>query len=75
MSSAEFSVWLKIYETEPWDDMRADVGFAVVAATIANYAGKIRKTGKEAKLADFMPFAKSNDVILEPDPAEFFRNF
>ena len=72
MSSAEFSMWLTMYETDPWDDTRADVGFAVVAATVANYAGKIMKDGKEAKLSDFMPFLTRNDVFVEPDPVEFF---
>ena len=68
-------MWLSMYETDPWDDTRADVGFAVVASTIANYAGKIRKEGKEATLSEFMPFAPRNDVFIEPDPAEFFRKF
>ena len=75
MTSAEFSLWLKLYESEPWDDTRMDVGFAVVASTVANYAGKILKEGKEATLAEFMPFVPRNDVLIEPDPVEFFGKF
>lgn len=76
MSSAEFSTWLHLYDSEPWDDTRMDVGFAVVAATVANYAGKIMKEGKEAKLSDFMPFMKHEQTVLqEPDPVEFFGKF
>lgn len=72
MSSAEFSLWLAIYNKQPWDDARLDVGFAVIASTVANYAGKVRKEGyPDATLTDFMPFLDRPPEI-EPDPMEFF---
>lgn len=75
MSSAEFSLWLAIYNKDPWDDARADIGFAVVASTIANYAGKERKEGTPAaSLADFMPFLE-RPPEPEPDPMKFFGRF
>lgn len=74
MSSAEFSLWLAIYNKEPWDDARMDVGFAVVASTVANYAGKVRTEGHPpAALADFMPFLE-RPPEPEPDPMAFFGN-
>lgn len=72
MSSAEFSVWLEMYKQAPWDDTRGDVRAAIVAATVANYAGKVRKEGAgEAQVIDFIAF-REREEIAEPDPMEFF---
>lgn len=75
MSSAEFSIWVEMYKHAPWDDTRGDVRAAVVAATVANYAGKTRREGAgNADLIEFMPF-REREEMPEPDPVEFFGKF
>lgn len=80
MSSEEFSLWLLMYQEEPWDDSRADLNTGIIASTIANYAGKMRKENAEpARPIDFMPFVKFEvveDVVEEePDPLKHFAKF
>lgn len=73
MSSAEFSLWIALYRRAPWDDTRADINSAIIAANIANYAGKMRADdAPPATILDYMPFA-DKPVEPEPDPIEFFR--
>lgn len=70
MSSAEFSMWLEMYESDPWDE-HMDLGFGMVAATVANYAGKARIAGvPNAIPSDYMPLPVP--PVIEPDPVEFF---
>jgi hypothetical protein len=72
MSAREFALWLALYRRAPWDDTRADLGFAIVSATIANYAGKVRaKEAKPAAPADFMPFARDPEPEVEEEPDVF----
>jgi hypothetical protein len=73
MSSAEFSLWVALYEESPWDDTRADLHAGIIASTIANYAGKVRKDGT-AKPSDFMPFLPREEDE-EPDPADHFSQY
>ena len=77
MSSAEFSVWLAMYKRAPWDERRLDIGFGQVAATVANYAGKIRaENAEQASPLDFMLFEASHsdqEKTNEVDPVTFFR--
>jgi hypothetical protein len=69
MSSQEFSVWMDEYAREPWGDNRADLHAAMLGATIANHAGKMRK--QPAKLTEFLlDFRRTEEK--ESDPAEFF---
>lgn len=73
MSSAEFSLWVELYKLAPWDDTRGDINAAIVASTVANYAGKIRNSGSDAQLMDFLVFREREEVPeTEPDPVEFF---
>ena len=74
MSSAEFSIWVALYKQAPWDDTRADVQSAMVAATVASYAGKMRKEGSTVELSEFMPFL-AREEMPEPDPMEHFGKF
>lgn len=75
MSSAEFSMWLKLYEMDPWD-AHIDLGFGVLAATVANYAGKMRADGApDAQPSDYMPLPRPVEVVEEPDPIKFFGQF
>ncbi len=75
MSSAEFSTWLELYRREPWDDSRMDLGFGIVASTIANFAGRMRsETAPPARPGDFMPFVeRSEEREPEIDPVAYFR--
>lgn len=78
MSSAEFSLWIKLDQEEPWDeDFRHDLRAGIVAAAVANYAGKVLPEGVRATPSNFMPFLEKEDtqVIMNPDPVEFFGKF
>src|SRR5262245_16936279 len=76
MSAQEFSLWLALYEQSPWDDSRLDLGFGVIAATVANYAGKMRaQSAPAASPLDFMPFVKRDEIEEEPDAFEHFGKF
>lgn len=55
-SSEELTDWRAFDSVEPIGDGRLDLGFGVVAATVANYAGMARKSGSDpASPKDFMP--------------------
>jgi len=84
MSAAEFALWLELYREEPWDDSRDDLRAGIIAATVANYAGKVRKEGVQpATPLDFMPFvadagdAEPDEIETdeEPDPLQHFSQY
>jgi hypothetical protein len=78
MSSQEFSLWMQMYSEDQWGDGpandRADERAGLVAATIANFAGKtLKKDAKQMKPSDF--FAKTaapQEAPKEVDPVAFF---
>lgn len=72
MSSEEFSVWCALWTEEPWGEYRADLRSAIVARTVAGFAGKTLPAGVELELADFMPFAERPDD-KELSPEELFK--
>ncbi len=75
MDSAEFCMWVAEFEANPWDEARADLRSGIVAATIANYAGKSRKENAvAAEPIDFMPYSQPDPVSIEPD-ADYLTNF
>lgn len=73
MSSAEFSMWIDLYKTDPWDE-HVDLGFGQVAAAVANYAGKTRSDDSPpSRACDYMPLPVPPDAVpVEPDPVEYF---
>lgn len=75
MSAAEFSMWIARNAKAPIGARRGDLQAGVIAATIANYAGRMR--GKDAPPAtplDFMPLEQRPEPIEEDsDPLAFFR--
>lgn len=72
MSSAEFSMWIKLLEDDPWDE-HVDLAAGQICANIANYAGMTRsKDAPPAHPSDFMPLPRPAAVIEEPDPLQFF---
>lgn len=75
MSSQEFSIWIELFEEDQWGEAREDFRFGMVAATIANYAGKVRSDkAPQACAADFMPTLRTVPVEpVEPDPVMFFK--
>lgn len=83
MSSEEFNLWLTLYEEEPWDESRADFRAGIISATIANWAGMVRReNAPEAVPADYMPFMgllgepeQAPEQDREPDPLEHFSQF
>jgi hypothetical protein len=77
MSAREFGLWMTLYRQEPFGDQRADLRSAIVAATVANYAGKQRaEHAGVAQPAEFMWYADAGReqpaAREEPDPVAFF---
>jgi hypothetical protein len=77
MTGEEFGLWCALYRTDPWGEQRADLRSGIVAAQVANYAGKMRgKHAAPAKPSDFMPYIQQSDesgeVEREPDPMQHF---
>lgn len=54
MSSAEFTQWGSYYALEPWGWDAQNWRMGVVASTVANYSGNIKKP---VKPSDFIPRA------------------
>jgi hypothetical protein len=52
MSSAEFVEWGAFYALEPWGWNAENWRMGVVAATVANYSGNVKKP---VKPSDFIP--------------------
>ena len=68
MDSDEFCLWLAEYDRKPWGDVRFDAMGAVIASTVANYAGKSRKpNAPPAELIEFMPFCQPKPVESNDD--------
>jgi len=61
MSSAEFVQWCAFYSLEPWGWHSDNWRMSVVAATVANYSGHVKKA---VKPSDFLPRAARK---LSPD--------
>jgi hypothetical protein len=73
MSSAEFNLWLELYQENDWGEKRAYERAGIIAATIGNYAGMMRdKNARPLKPADFMPYAQP-EPESEPDPIAYFK--
>jgi hypothetical protein len=74
MSAKEFGLWCALNQQDPWDHTRGDINAAIICATIANYAGKIRKSGaKPAEPSEFMAFLREEEVEMDAvDPTDFF---
>ena len=68
MSSYEYCFWVAEFERSPWDEDRADLRAAIIASTIANFAGKTRKDGVgPASPLDYMPYSKVEQEEIIPD--------
>lgn len=72
MSGEEFGMFLALHRRDPWGDERADYHAAIVAASVANHAGKTRT--QPASIADFLPFREEPKPVETESPAEHFRN-
>lgn len=79
MSIVEFHQWFDAWSRGLWGRHRADLRAATVAATVANYAGRIRPDGQRAASPlDFMPpdpYATPASAPPGPTPAEFAAQF
>jgi hypothetical protein len=68
MTAQEFGLWAAFYGMEPFGEARADLRSAIVAATVANYAGRVRsQSAGAAQPSEFMPLLRSE---VEPKPTE-----
>ena len=72
MSSSEFSLWLEMYQDDQWGEDRDDLRAGIIASTIANFAGKMRKDAQPLQPSDFMPNLSKEKEEAEPDPVAFF---
>lgn len=78
MTSAEFSLWIEEYRRSPWGEERDGLHAAIVAKTVADYAGKVRN-GSTATLSEFLLDFDTPDpgqavnVETEPDPIKHFQ--
>lgn len=73
MSSHEFSLWMEMYREDQWGSAREDMRAGLIAATIANYAGRVRTDSQALAPGDFFPgLDKAVAVQEEPDPVAFF---
>jgi hypothetical protein len=61
MSSAEFVQWCAFYALEPWGSRADNWRMSVIAATVANYSGHVKKP---VRPSDFLPRAQKK---LTPD--------
>lgn len=70
ITSEELTLWRAFDSIEPIGDARMDLGFGIVASTVANYAGKSLKEGAPlATPLDFIPLAPRPKV----SPAQKLR--
>ena len=86
MTAAEFSLWAEEYRRSPWGEERDGLHAALVAQTVANFAGKMIN-GPPAKLSEFLLDFESDQKPLspqqqaqvvaeeEPDPIAHFKQF
>ncbi len=77
MTAREFDLWIAKYRRHPWGEQRADLRAGIIAAAVANYAGKMRKEGTPPAVpTDFMPYVDKPtaepETDEEPDPMEHF---
>ena len=56
MDSYEFGLWVAEYNRAPWGEYRSDLQAGIVAATVANTAGRMLQEGVTVSPADYMPF-------------------
>lgn len=72
MSLAEFLLWVREYNRDPWGEERADMRSGIVASTIANV-----NRGKHTsafRVADFMPkFGDRAPRKMTPEDQEIFN--
>lgn len=78
MDAREFGLWAEFYRQEPFGGERGDLQAGIVAATVANYAGRMRsEQSSAAQPLDFMPLLKAQrqePTPDEPDPVAYFQN-
>jgi hypothetical protein len=64
MTSAEFVDWCALYSIEPWGFQADAWRMGVVASTVANYSGNVKKA---LKPSDFMPGVKRKRSMSESE--------
>ena len=55
LSAQQFAEWRAFYALEPWGYHEERGRMSTLAATIANYAGKVLPKGRVVEPKDFMP--------------------
>lgn len=63
ISAREFAEWMAFNRIEPFGAERMDIGFAIVASTVANSLKG--KKGSPFKLTEFLPMFTSKPAMSE----------
>lgn len=77
-TSEELTEWMAFDRLEPLGDARMDLGFGIVAAAVANWAGKTLPSGTDPlKPSAFMPLARipERKQTLATKMRTFFSGF
>lgn len=56
MRPSTWGLWCALYQIDPWDANRADLGFGMVASVIANVNRDPKKKAQPFSASDFMPY-------------------
>lgn len=74
MSAQEYGLWMAHYGLDPWGEERMDMGFGVVASTLANVNRKASAAPFTPQ--DFMPYARAAQAAAEPEmtPEQFIAS-
>jgi len=76
MTAYEFGLWAAFDGVEPIGGQRGDLQAGVIAAAVANYAGKVRaESAGPASPLEFMPLAQPREVGPAPEEPDVFKHF
>lgn len=72
MSGEEFGLHWADYRRQPWGPQRDEVHAAMIAATVARFAGRRSEDPAAVRLEDFAPISSPRPA--EPDPIAFAQS-
>lgn len=77
MRPSTLAAWTAMYAIDPWDDNRADLRAAQIAAAVYGAAGCKKESGDAFIAADFMPYheVQQGDVEVERKSAQALHSF
>jgi hypothetical protein len=73
LSPSELGMWAAMWTIDPWGKERDELGFGVVASTIANVNRDSKKKATPFVPKDFMPYLLSDQSARNKDVAKRIR--